>query len=340
MKTNLLILMLMYVALLAGCKHEKQLSGIINNIGKEFAPEKRESVFNISYKRIGSKTYTLTGEVSCPKAKAALLETLLKQSYKINDSINVLPQNVTKPWALITLSVANLRASPSHSSELLTQALMGTPVKILKEQSGWAYIQTPDNYLSWCEKIALSFKDENEMEAWKLSERLIFFNPTSFIINKQTRLNISDVVAGCILVKTGESNGETDVELPDGRTGVIQLADVKLFTDWSEQIQPLPDALKNSAIEFMGIPYLWGGTSFKAVDCSGFVKMVYFLNGVVLARDASLQVKYGTNLPIENGWQDFQIGDLIFFSSKPKGDRITHVGMYIGHSEKIGRAHV
>ena len=46
---------------------------------------------------------------------------------------------------------------------------------------------------------------------------------------------------------------------------------------------------------FLGLPYLWGGSSAKAVDCSGFVQSVYFMNGLILPRDASLQALHGTD---------------------------------------------
>lgn len=335
MRTHLITFLLLLTALLAGCKQEKKLSEIINSIGIEYAPEKRESVFNISYKRLSSMTYSLNGEVGSPNAKQALLDTLLLSGYKIVDSITVLPHMITKPWGLITLSVANLRATPSHSAELLSQALMGTPVKILKEQNGWAFIQTPDHYLAWCEKIAIAFKDEEEMLRWKKAERVIIQKPLTFILNTETRLNISDAVTGDILEQKERIDEEVLVQLPDGRIGLIPSSDIASFPDWLEQIHAEQQALINKALEYTGIPYLWGGTSPKAMDCSGFVKTVYFLNGTILARDASLQVKYGTSIPKNNGWKEFEPGDLLFFSSIPNGEKITHVGMYLGNSELI-----
>lgn len=335
MKQKLFPVTLLLVLLTIGCTHDDNISAIIKSIEERYSPDKRESVFNVSYKKIKGTKYILSGELDSQEAKAALLDTLTKTGYTINDSIIVLPYNIDKTWGVITLSVANLRSGPSHSSEMLSQALMGTPVKILKEQNGWAFIQTPDRYLAWCEKIALSFKNEDEFKQWKHSNRVLVMKYLTFIIDPDSELNISDVVKGDILENIGEVKGDIVVKLPDGRTGLISSSDVTNFSSWMEQIKPEPQNLINTAVDFTGIPYLWGGTSPKAMDCSGFVKTIYFLNGIILARDASLQVNYGTSIPITNGWRDFQPGDLLFFSSEPGGEKITHVGMYKGDSEII-----
>ena len=44
------------------------------------------------------------------------------------------------------MSVANLRGKPAESAELLSQAILGTPLRLLKKERGWYYVQTPDDY--------------------------------------------------------------------------------------------------------------------------------------------------------------------------------------------------
>jgi cell wall-associated NlpC family hydrolase len=97
-----------------------------------------------------------------------------------------------------------------------------------------------------------------------------------------------------------------------------------------------PQNLVETAGSFMGIPYLWGGTSSKGFDCSGFIKTVYYLNGMILTRDASQQFQYGIRIRRASFPDSLKNGDLLFFGSSGRGrPRATHIGMYIGDSEFI-----
>jgi cell wall-associated NlpC family hydrolase len=73
------------------------------------------------------------------------------------------------------------------------------------------------------------------------------------------------------------------------------------------------------------------------MDCSGFVKTVYFSGGIILSRDASQQFLHGLEVDISSSIDSLKSGDLVFFGSlNRKGEkRITHVGIYIGDSEVI-----
>ena len=89
---------------------------------------------------------------------------------------------------------------------------------------------------------------------------------------------------------------------------------------------------------FMGIPYMWGGMSAKAIDCSGFVKMVMFLNGIILPRDASQMAYVGETVDISNGFDNLKPGDLLFFGRKAtekQKERVIHVAIYIGNKKFI-----
>lgn len=79
-----------------------------------------------------------------------------------------------------------------------------------------------------------------------------------------------------------------------------------------------------TALQYLGTPYIWGGTTPNGFDCSGFVRYVYAQHGVYLSRTTYTQIYDGTQVSVS----DLQPGDLIF----PNGD---HVGMYIGNGKMV-----
>ena len=83
---------------------------------------------------------------------------------------------------------------------------------------------------------------------------------------------------------------------------------------------------------------MWGGTSTKGMDCSGFTKTIYFLNGMVIPRDASQQVHTGLQTDEDGNFDNLEKGDLLFFGRKVTDstkEKVVHVGMWIGNNEFI-----
>ena len=139
----------------------------------------------------------------------------------------------------------------------------------------------------------------------------------------------------------GEESDFFLVNYPDERVAYVKKDEAKLFNDWYDSLKPSGETILKTAYRFMGIPYLWGGTSTKGMDCSGFTKTVYFLNGIILQRDASQQVNTGELVKTDDGWQNLQAGDLLFFGRKAdenRKERITHVAIYIGDGDFIHAA--
>jgi cell wall-associated NlpC family hydrolase len=136
--------------------------------------------------------------------------------------------------------------------------------------------------------------------------------------------------------KSGESADNIIIRLPDGREGFVKKNNTIDFAQFCTDSIVNTDKLISDASSLIGVPYLWGGTSPKGVDCSGFVQSVFFRNGLILQRDASLQVLHGKNVEISEGKSQLTKGDLLFFGSdKNNKVHVTHVALYIGNNEYI-----
>lgn len=319
---------------------ENKFQKEIDLIATHWVPDHRVGICNIKSKSLEKGTLILTGETTSKGAKDEIIKTLNKQVKVLVDSIILLPDSVKnkKYMGLVTLSVINLRKDPDHTSELVSQARLGTPVLILKDYKSWIQIQTPDKYISWTEKSSITSMDRLEMTTWKKTSRVIYLKNTGWLhVNPSDNSGVvGDLVGGSIMVKTGELKGFVSVMLPDGRKGFIDSHAVMDFNNWENTAICSEENICNVAMTFLGLPYLWGGTSAKAVDCSGFVQSVYFMNGIILERDASLQALHGAAVDISHGYSRLKRGDLLCFGSKDNGTaHITHVAIYIGNEEYI-----
>ena len=313
------------------------INDILTEAKRKLVPDRRTAVFDVNAD-VNGTVLTLRGDIQNASLKEKLLEFLKgKGDFQIVDSLTVLPHpNVGDHlYALVSVSVANIRTKPDHPAEMGTQALLGTPLKVLKqERGGWYLVQTPDDYLGWTDDM-LKLLTKEEYEQWVEQPKVIITTEYSFVrISMDPKSQpVSDVVVGDILALTKDWGTHLEVMYPDGRTGYIPREHAEVYTTWLSRLNPTPENIVATAKRFFGVPYFWGGTSAKALDCSGFTKTVYFLNGILLPRDASQQAIVGDPVDTTSGYGKFQTGDLLFFGSRAREnrpERVTHVGIYLG----------
>ncbi|MCX6149511.1 MAG: C40 family peptidase [Ignavibacteriales bacterium] len=337
-----LILNLTINQLMKSQDKEKEIQGIIEQVKSKYAPDKRVAIFNISHTQKENEII-LKGETNLPIIKTDLKQKLDELKYKVKDSIKILPAKDLgeKIFGVINISVANIRTKPNHPEELATQALLGTPVKVYKKlHDGWYLIQTPDDYIAWAEDDAVQLMNKIEYEDWIKSNKIIFnvnYGVSYLEANENSQI-VSDLVRGDLLKILDERNGFFKVEYPDKRTAFVPAKNCQRFDQWLNNLDINESNIVQTAKTFMGIPYLWGGTSMKGVDCSGFTKSVYYLNGILLPRDASQQVNVGELVSDQIDFAKFKPGDLLFFGTKAnngKKEKASHVGIYIGDGKFI-----
>jgi cell wall-associated NlpC family hydrolase len=334
---------LILIIFLSGCvanTDQLSLNSDLDSICVRWVPDDREGICNIEVVKATSRMFILRGETNIPEAKAEIVEFMQSSGVTFLDSISLLPDTVTIPekWGLVTVSVSNHKKEPSYASEQVSQAVMGTPVKLLKRRGGWLLVQTPDFYLGWVNSSSIVRLNDKEFGEWKQAERLIYTAKAGDILSTIDRKEvISDIVNGAILIIKDKRKEFFTVTLPDGREGIIPSTEAAYFSKWSAETKPAAKNLINFAKSMKGSPYMWGGTSSKAVDCSGFTKSIFFTGGVILARDASQQFRYGDSVDVSASVDSLVAGDLLFFGYfNDNGEkRITHTGMYIGDNEVI-----
>lgn len=327
----------------------QNIKRITEQVREQFVPDKRVAVLDVDYQVAGKKVI-VKGVTTSAEAKKALLGGLVKEHYKVVDSLQLMSDSLSlrgKTWGIINLSVCNLRTANDFSSEMLTQGLMGMPVKILQSR-GWYRIQTPDNYIAWVHRVGVHPVTKAELDAWNGAEKVVVTSHYGFTYQKpdMNSQTISDVVAGNRLKYEGEEGDFYSVSYPDGRRAYLPKNISKTEKEWRATLKQDAESIIQTAYTMMGIPYLWAGTSSKGVDCSGLVRTTLFMHDIIIPRDASQQASVGQHIDITPDFSNIRPGDLIFFGRKATADkkeRVVHVAIYLGNKKFIhsqGDVHV
>ena len=116
----------------------------------------------------------------------------------------------------------------------------------------------------------------------------------------------------------------------DNQTNKAQVLEKCAIHPESHRYDAIRDNLAKNAYRYLGVPYRWMGTSSNGFDCSGFVRAIYQLNGLVLPRISREQFNTGRSISRSR----LQVGDLVFFTTN-RSKVVNHVGIYIGNNQFI-----
>jgi cell wall-associated NlpC family hydrolase len=238
-------------------------------------------------------------------------------------------------------------SAPSDQSDVVSQTIYGSNVTLLTARGEWSRIQTADHYKGWVPSRHLRLVQNgagyatsgatvrvDSLFANVYREPDVTRHKPVLTIPYETRLEViadeevpsaksADEKKGA---DKRNHDGWLQVRLPDKRSAWIQASDV--VSD------PKPLSIPESielAKRFLGLPYLWGGSSSFGFDCSGFTQMLVRARGSNMPRDADKQAAWSGVAPVDP--KDLQPGDLLFFGSSPRD--ISHTGMFIGDGQFI-----
>lgn len=196
------------------------------------------------------------------------------------------------------VTVAPVRAENSDRAEIVTEILYGESADILEVNKNWTKIKMHyDGYEGWMDTKQIK----------QVSEEYLANRKVSLI-----------------------TEGFSSVMTLDGKTLLSMGSEVEFPAVASRRSHDVRESIALTAKEFLNIPYLWGGKSFFAVDCSGFVQLVYKIHNIKMPRDTYQQAEVGEVLSFV---EESQPGDLAFFENSE--GKIIHVGIMLENQKII-----
>lgn len=301
----------------------------------------KEEVFTVSCQVDGEKCI-LSGEVSEPAHKDAMLLAIsgLVPGIEVIDNITVLPDSSLSDncWGILRVPVADLGDGPKSSGgdHTVTQARMGDRLRLLKEVSGWYLCQMDDNYLGWIDPSDIWVTDKDPAQAF-------FSGPVALITAQMTKAYKSpdgdlaleeNLVQGTVLPIVAVEGVWANLSLPGGSKAWVKAGDIVRFESYDKVFAEKKGAqgVLETAKQYVGLPYLWGGCTSQGFDCSGYSQFCMKMNGYSIRRDAHMQYEQGEAVAKD----ELCPGDLVFFSKN--GRTASHVGIYMGDSLYIHSA--
>jgi cell wall-associated NlpC family hydrolase len=239
----------------------------------------------------------------------------------------------SQPRGVVVNPVANMYSAPREESDVVSQAIYGTNVVMEEEKQGWAKVRTADDYTGWMPLASLRPLSPSEAAYASVGRvaqvESLFANlyREPDVTKHQPLLTVPfETRLEAVSEQGGEEGRWLAVRLPDGRSAWVQRGDITF------DAKPLSIAQAIALSQrFLGLPYMWGGTSSFGYDCSGFVQMLVRRRGVIMPRDADLQANWTGALPVKR--KKLKPGDLLFFGES--AEKVTHTGMYIGHRKFV-----
>jgi gamma-D-glutamyl-L-lysine dipeptidyl-peptidase len=221
-------------------------------------------------------------------------------------------------------------------SRINTQVLLGAEVLVVARRAAWSKVEVPEQRGSKYPHGIVGWVPSRQLSAVpppREARQVIVGVPLAWLrsaVDGAVGRRLFLVSYDTELPVVGSTPGYLLLGLPDGGEGAIATGALDPLQD-----HPSGEAIALAARQFLGIPYLWGGTSGFGFDCSGLVYSLFAHFGVYLPRDAADQQRAGTAVPLN----ELRPGDLLFFAGPGGKGPASHVAIYEGDGRVIDSPH-
>lgn len=250
-------------------------------------------------------------------------------------------------WGYTNLGIANvdnnlnIRAIPAEDGKLVGKLPKNAACEVLDSDGIWAHISSGkvEGYVS-CEFLWTGLQAKRKAEELVTTIATVTTDTLKVRAQANTESEVITMVPMGEELEVAETEGDwVRVYLDDEEVYVAAEyveVDAKLNTAitmtellYGQGVSDVRVDLCQYAKEFLGNPYVWGGTSLtKGADCSGYVLSIFKKYGISLPHSSRAQANCGTKITLSEA----QPGDLVFYG---KGKTINHVAIYIGGGQVI-----
>lgn len=237
-------------------------------------------------------------------------------------------------------SYLNVREKPESKGKVVGKMLNNYACEILEDLGDWYRVNSGSLKNVYVSKEFIVTGEEARQIALSKAELMIEVTTEVLNVRKEptTQSGIWTQIAMGQLYEIRETDSEwIEVVIDEETNGYVSAEFVNVGYMLPEAIEfteaegnSLRAQIVNYAMQFLGNPYVWGGTNLeKGVDCSGFVMKVYEHFGIKLPHYTVSQSQMGRSIKSS----EMQLGDLVFYSTYKAG--ISHVALYIGNGKVI-----
>jgi hypothetical protein len=294
-----------------------KLERAVDDIRRKWTPDGRLAVFEISIgPDVGAQHAAplLSGITSSRDARDALRR--LANDAKLVDQVELIPDHVVDPAAILTAALAPLVGEPKVSAPRVSEVLHGEVLDVLERRDDWLRVRAPDGYIAWLNAAYVAMGPTDWAEDW--AERASARSLSADILTTDGRRRLP--TGARVALRRGV------VELADGQRGAVAAGNVRREQELRVEARHL--ALPELAQKwYAGAPYLWGGRTEWGIDCSGLVQAVYAARGIKLPRDSDQQFSHGQEIVMASDGAGYEAGDLLFFAER---GRVSHVALWAG----------